>query len=103
MLQQGENIIGRAPEAQVRIRSTKVSRQHARILVEDDSATIEDLGSKNGTFLDGSRVERPTPLAHGDQLRLGQLAALLEVVVSDDDSTITELSQGAVAIPSIRD
>jgi len=92
MLRQGENVIGRAPEAHVRIDSPKVSRRHARIVVEGDSAKLEDLGSKNGTFVGDVRVDGPTQLAHGDQLRLGQLAALLHIVVADRDSTITELS-----------
>ena len=93
VLRQGENLIGRAPEAHIRIESPKVSRRHARIVVDGGSATVEDLGSKNGTFVGDVRVEEPTPLADGDQLRLGQLAALLRVVVADRESTITELSK----------
>ncbi len=93
VLRQGENLIGRAPEAHIRIESPKVSRRHARILVDGDTATVEDLGSKNGTFVGDVRVDGPRPLAHGDQLRLGQLAALLQVVVADRESTVTELSK----------
>jgi hypothetical protein len=93
VLRQGENLIGRAPEAHIRIESPKVSRRHARIVVEGDTAVVEDVGSKNGTFVGEVRVTGPTPLSHGDQLRLGQLAALLRVVVADRESTITELSR----------
>jgi hypothetical protein len=93
VLRQGENLIGRAPEAHIRIESPKVSRRHARIVVEGDTAVVEDLGSKNGTFVGDVRVEGPMPLANGDQLRLGQLAALLRIVVADRDSTVTELSK----------
>lgn len=93
VLRQGENLIGRAPESHVRIESPKVSRQHARITVAGDAAFVEDLGSKNGTFVGDVKVEGPTPLANGDQLRLGQLAALLRIVVADRESTITELSR----------
>jgi DNA-binding winged helix-turn-helix (wHTH) protein len=93
VLRQGENLIGRAPEAHIRIESPKVSRHHARITVDDDTAVVEDLGSKNGTFVGDLRVNGPRPLAHGDQLRLGQLAALLRVVVADHESTVTELSK----------
>ena len=91
VLRQGENLIGRAPEAHVRIESPKVSRRHARIIIDGETAVVEDLGSKNGTFLGDIRVEGPTPLAHGEHLRLGQLAALLRVVVADHESTVTEL------------
>ncbi len=94
VLQQGENLIGRSPVAFVRIDSPKVSRNHARITIDGDTAFVEDLGSKNGTFVGDTRIEVPTPLAHGDQLRLGQLAAVLSIVIADHGSTITELSRG---------
>jgi DNA-binding winged helix-turn-helix (wHTH) protein len=93
VLRQGENLIGRAPEAHIRIESPKVSRRHAKIVVDGDIAVVEDVGSKNGTFVGDLRVEGPTPLTNGDQLRLGQLAALLRVVVADRQSTVTELSK----------
>jgi DNA-binding winged helix-turn-helix (wHTH) protein len=93
VLRQGENLIGRSPEAHIRIESPKVSRLHARIVVDGDTATVEDLGSKNGTYVGDVRIEGPTPLADGDQLRLGQLAALLEIMVADSESTVTELSK----------
>jgi DNA-binding winged helix-turn-helix (wHTH) protein len=102
VLRQGENLIGRAPESHVRIESPKVSRQHARITVAGDAAFVEDLGSKNGTFVGDVKVEGPTPLANGDQLRLGQLAALLRIVVADRESTITELSR-ELATESVAD
>jgi len=93
VLEPGENLIGRAPDAHVRIRSPKVSRQHARVVVDGDTVTVEDLGSKNGTFVNGRSVEGPTPLAHGDELRLGQLSSALRIVVVGDGSTVTELSR----------
>ncbi|MEE4270553.1 MAG: FHA domain-containing protein, partial [Thermoanaerobaculales bacterium] len=77
----------------IRIESPKVSRRHARIVVDGDTAVVEDVGSKNGTFVGDTRVTGQTPLAHGDQLRLGQLAALLRIVVADRNSTVTELSK----------
>lgn len=100
VLRQGENLIGRSPEAFVRIDSPKVSRNHARITIDGDTAVVEDLGSKNGTFIGDARIEVPTPLAHGDQLRLGQLAAILSVNVVDHGSTITELSREIEVEPS---
>ena len=93
VLRQGENLIGRAPDAYVRIESPKVSRNHARIIVDGEAAFVEDLGSKNGTFIGDARVDGPTPLAHGDQLRLGQLAAILSIAIADHGSTVTELSR----------
>ncbi len=51
--------------------STDVSRHHARIVVRAGAATIEDLGSKNGTFVGGERVTEPRALCNGDQVRVG--------------------------------
>jgi DNA-binding winged helix-turn-helix (wHTH) protein len=70
-LAEGENVIGRDPAATVWVDSSTVSRRHALILVSARGATLEDLGSKNGTFLRGLRVETPTLLADGDEVVVG--------------------------------
>jgi len=67
----GENFIGRDPECVLTIPSGLVSRQHARIVVTGDRASVRDLGSKNGTRLGGRRVEGELPLADGDEVRIG--------------------------------
>lgn len=72
-LQPGENLVGRGEEVAVRIDSAKVSRVHARIEVAGSSATVQDLGSKNGTFVRGRRISGPVELADGDELCLGSL------------------------------
>ena len=70
-LHEGENILGRGRDATAWIDVYSVSRRHARIVVSGDRATLEDLGSKNGTFLKGVAVTRPAALSDGDRLRLG--------------------------------
>jgi DNA-binding winged helix-turn-helix (wHTH) protein len=70
-LREGENILGRSDEAVVWIDSSTVSRRHARILVGGSKATLEDLGSRNGTYLRGERIGAPEPLADGDEIRIG--------------------------------
>jgi hypothetical protein len=70
-LREGENLIGREPDVAVWIDVYSVSRRHARIVVSGDQATLEDLGSKNGTFLKGEAVTRPAALSDGDRLRIG--------------------------------
>ena len=72
LLQPGENVLGRSEEATVRIDAPGVSRRHARIVVTHDRATIEDLASKNGTFVGERRLDGPTPLHDGDRVRLGR-------------------------------
>ncbi len=69
----GTNIIGRAPDASVWIEAPGVSRHHARIVVEGAEACLEDLGSKNGTYLRGEPVHAVTALADGDQIRIGSV------------------------------
>jgi hypothetical protein len=67
----GENVVGRDPGCTLTIPSDLVSRRHARLVVTPDGATLQDLGSKNGTLLSGRRVERETKLDDGDELRIG--------------------------------
>jgi len=70
-LEEGDNLIGRAREALIRIASPRVSRRHARITVSGMNAILEDLGSRNGTHLRGRKLERPAPLRDGDQICVG--------------------------------
>jgi len=82
-LRQGENLLGRVEDGVAWIESPTVSRRHARILVEGGQAILEDLASKNGTFLRGQRVVAPTVLHDGDVIRLGRVAMTLRVVEAD--------------------
>jgi hypothetical protein len=70
-LREGENLIGRAVGSAVRIASPRVSREHARITVTGARAELEDLRSRNGTFLGQRRVTAPVPLSDGDQIVIG--------------------------------
>jgi DNA-binding winged helix-turn-helix (wHTH) protein len=72
-LLEGENLIGRGSECGVRIASSTVSRVHARLNVDGTQATIEDLDSKNGTFVGGNRLEAPAHLSPGDEIRVGSV------------------------------
>jgi DNA-binding winged helix-turn-helix (wHTH) protein len=74
-LAEGENLLGRDPDARVRIDVTGVSRRHARVVLRGGEATLEDLGSKNGTFVGrrDDRVTGPVPLPDGSPFRLGRV------------------------------
>jgi DNA-binding winged helix-turn-helix (wHTH) protein len=72
-LAEGENLVGRDSGATVWIDSSTVSRRHARIVVRDGQALLEDLGSKNGTSLRGRRIATPEPLADGDDIAVGSV------------------------------
>jgi DNA-binding winged helix-turn-helix (wHTH) protein len=67
----GENTIGRDPRCEVWLDASGVSRRHARIVVTATSATIEDLGSRNGTAVGRAAVTAPRPLGDGDRIRVG--------------------------------
>jgi DNA-binding winged helix-turn-helix (wHTH) protein len=78
-LAEGDNIVGRGTDAAVWIDAPGVSRYHARIVVRKGEATLEDLGSKNGTYVKGHRVTTPRRLANGDQVRLGSVVITFRV------------------------
>jgi len=70
-LTDGEHIAGRDAECSLVVDGTTVSRRHARITVAHGTAMIEDLGSTNGTHVNGKRITAPTRLAPGDAFALG--------------------------------
>jgi len=85
----GENVVGRAAGSAVHIDAPGISRRHARILLADGAATLEDLGSKNGTYLNGRHLNGPAPLRDGDVFRLGR-HTLVYRAARPDGSTVTE-------------
>lgn len=70
----GSTLLGRDAEPAAAFADASVSRRHARVLVEGGRVVVEDLGSKNGTFVDGARIDGPAPLSDGSELRLGLAA-----------------------------
>jgi phosphoserine phosphatase RsbU/P len=67
----GPLTIGRAAGADIVIADASLSRQHARLVRDAGSWVIEDLGARNGTYVNGQRIERRCPLAAGDEIQLG--------------------------------
>jgi two-component system cell cycle response regulator len=72
-LEPGVHIIGRVPEAQVRIDGSGISRQHAQLQVQGSQVMLQDLGSANGTLVNEERIDEPVPLADGDLVRVGNV------------------------------
>lgn len=67
----GEVLVGRGPECALRLPSSGVSRVHARLMVRGDGAHIQDLGSKNGTWVNGVRLAHAAELSEGDEVVVG--------------------------------
>lgn len=72
----GEAIIGRSTRAEIKLLDDGVSRAHARIRPDGNQLILEDLGSRNGTFINGRRLDRPTPLSDGDKVQIGRTSVL---------------------------
>lgn len=70
-LREGDNLVGRTPDCAVRIDSPQVSRHHARVRVTRGQASVEDLGSKNGTHVEGVRIDRARLLEDGETVCVG--------------------------------
>lgn len=76
----GEHVLGRDPDLELFFDSPSVSRRHALIRVTGGEATVEDLGSKNGTFVADRRVDSTMPLADGDVIRVGSVPVTFKVL-----------------------
>jgi DNA-binding winged helix-turn-helix (wHTH) protein len=79
-LEEGENILGRDRDAVVWLDSPTVSRRHARIVVSGDQAMLEDLGSRNGTWLRGRKVTGPVRLSDLDEVKLGSVVTVFRIL-----------------------
>lgn len=79
---QGDVLVGRGRDAEIRIQADGISRQHARLKVAGGVVTIEDLGSTNGSFVNGVRIKTVT-LQDGDKIQFGS-ATILKLTYQDN-------------------
>jgi pSer/pThr/pTyr-binding forkhead associated (FHA) protein len=84
ILQEGTYDVGRMSDCWLTLDDELVSRYHARLHVTADGFVAEDLGSRNGTFVNGERIEGRKPLGDGDKLRIGREVM---VVLGTGDTT----------------
>ena len=77
-LSSDEAILGRDPKCTLEIKSGMVSRKHARVYKNADEFLVEDMGSGNGTFVNGSKIEGPKSIKHGDRIKLGPVLLRFE-------------------------
>ncbi len=88
-LEQEEILLGRDLANDITIGDPEVSRRHGRIFMQDDNTFVEDLGSTNGTFLNGERISSPKQLRIGDVITLGEnIVLVFEETSFDPDVTL---------------
>jgi pSer/pThr/pTyr-binding forkhead associated (FHA) protein len=76
-----EFLIGRGNDCDLRLRDPNVSRHHCMIRIRPDEVTLHDLGSSNGTYVNGTRVISQAVLQSGDEIRLGEYHFILDLGV----------------------
>jgi predicted component of type VI protein secretion system len=89
-------VIGRREDCDFRIPLGEVSRKHCRLLREGNEVRVEDLGSSNGTYVNGQRVQETT-LNPGDTLQIGPLAFVLQVNGQPADDELRPFVAGMAA------
>jgi pSer/pThr/pTyr-binding forkhead associated (FHA) protein len=94
-LNQNEFLIGRGTDCDLRLRISNISRHHCLIRLANDEATVVDLGSSNGTYLNGQRVRSQAALHSGDEIQVGTCRFLVKL---GDESEI-DLDTGVGADP----
>jgi pSer/pThr/pTyr-binding forkhead associated (FHA) protein len=95
-LKKDKFIIGRSSECTLRAASEAISRRHCAILRTKDGWMARDLGSRNGTYLNDQRIESPTRLSAGDELRIGPLKFRVDAMAKPD----AESASGGRASPA---
>lgn len=91
-LKEGDHLLGRDDDVAVWLESPTVSRHHARISIAGGDARLEDLESKNGTYVRGQRLAASTLLHDGDEIRLGSVTLTFRALAGSA-STVTQRTE----------
>src|SRR5215468_5035624 len=102
-LADGEYVIGRRSDCQIFVPDMRVSRQHARLWKTGESWEIEDLGSNNGTFVNGIKVQAATQIRHDDEILIANNRIRVETRESTPDGKIPSDGGNAVTIVDVSD
>jgi DNA-binding winged helix-turn-helix (wHTH) protein len=98
-LRDGETLIGREPGVDVWLDVPSLSRHHARIVIGNGHASVQDLGSKNGTWVRGEPATTPLALTNGDEIRMGSVVMTFRIW-APDVMTETQSQSGVVRAPA---
>jgi serine phosphatase RsbU (regulator of sigma subunit) len=97
-LTEGEYIIGRRSDCQIFVPDMRVSRQHARLRPDGARWAVEDLGSNNGTYVNGNRLSGPLAIAHGDEITIASNRIRIESPETDGHGARTPTSDAHLTI-----
>ncbi len=89
-------IIGRDPSNGVAINDAEISRKHSRLTFQGGKYVLEDLGSTNGTFVNGQRLAGPVVLKPGDVISLGEQIVLMYDAINQDPGATVVVARKAV-------
>ncbi|GAB4146566.1 MAG: hypothetical protein Tsb009_19310 [Planctomycetaceae bacterium] len=103
-----DTVIGRSAECNLRIASSEVSRRHCRVMVSDHQVLVRDLGSSNGTFVDGEKIEPETDvlLKPDSELSLGSVRFFVRYTPSehaDEPASTVQLPLGSTVNTTVND
>ena len=89
-LREPQSVVGRGSDVQVRLDLPGISRHHARITIADGQTTVEDLQSKNGTFVRGERIAETRTLTSGDELGFGSVRVSFHLASATESTETTQ-------------
>jgi len=81
--------IGRGDTCHIQLDDELISREHCRLQITRDIVRVVDLGSRNGTFVNGARVQQPTRLRHGDRIKIAFFDITFQAVASQESTSPT--------------
>ncbi len=96
-LKHGKILIGRAEECDIRPLGEEVSRRHCAVVAEGDGLTVQDLKSRNGTYVNGVRIAAKVTAADGDVIRVGPLELKVSCVVPAAANALDDVSRWLMA------
>lgn len=99
-LKEGASSVGRLPESDVSLPESTVSGRHAQILFRDGQYLLEDIGSRNGTFLNAEPISDSTPLNHGDEIHFGHQLVIFQAGAPEVNVRQTSPIPQTLNIPS---
>jgi len=102
-LDKEETLVGRELVNDITLSDPEVSRRHARFVIREEGVFVEDLGSTNGTFLNGVRVSGPQQLRLGDEITFGEKVVLVfERYIKEEDVSMITPEIEKTPVPEMR-